>query len=105
MFRFIHAADIHLDSPLRGLEAHEDAPVHEIRAACRRAFDNLIEMAIAENVNFLLLVGDVYDGDWRDYNTGLFFVGRMAKLQRAGIKVFMVSGNHDAASQISKSLW
>ncbi len=104
MFQFIHAADIHLDSPLRGLETHEDAPVREIRAACRRAFDNLIEMAIDEEVNFVLLAGDVYDGDWRDYNTGLFFVDRMARLMRAGIQVFMISGNHDAASQISKSL-
>jgi len=43
MVRFIHTADIHLDSPLKGLEAHEDAPVDEIRGATRRAFDNLIE--------------------------------------------------------------
>lgn len=104
MFKFIHAADIHLDSPLQGLEAHEDAPVAEIRGAARRAFDNLIDLAIDEGVNFVLLAGDLYDGDWRDYNTGLFFIDRMAKLRRAGIRVFLVSGNHDAASQITRSL-
>ena len=104
MFRFIHAADIHLDSALRGLERYEGAPVDEIRGATRRAFDNLIELAIDEEVNFVLLAGDLYDGDWKDYNTGLYFIERMARLRDAGILVFIVAGNHDAASQITKHL-
>ena len=104
MFRFIHAADIHLDSPLRGLESYEDAPVEEIRGANRRAFDNLVEFAIEEDVSFVLLAGDLYDGEWKDYNTGLFFAERMGRLRRQNIRVFMVSGNHDAASQITRTL-
>ena len=85
MFRFIHAADIHLDSPLRGLESYEDAPVDEIRNATRRAFDNLVTLAIEEEVRFVLLAGDLYDGDWKDYNTGLFFTERMGRLKRRNI--------------------
>ena len=104
MLRFLHTADIHLDSPLKGLETHEDAPVAEIRGATRRAFDNCIELAIEEAVDFLLIVGDLYDVDWKDYNTGLFFAGRMGKLNRAGIAVFIVSGNHDAVNQITKTM-
>jgi exonuclease SbcD len=104
MFRFIHAADIHLDSPLRGLETYEDAPVAEIRGASRRAFDNLIDLAIEEDVRFILLAGDLYDGDWKDYHTGLYFIGRMGRLRQHNIQVFMVSGNHDAASQITRTL-
>lgn len=104
MFSFIHAADIHLDSPLRGLELPEDAPLDQIRGATRRAFDNLVDLAIREQVAFVLLAGDLYDGDWRDFNTGLFFNQRMVRLKEAGIEVFVVAGNHDAASQISKSL-
>ena len=100
--RFIHTADIHLDSPLRGLEAHEDAPIDTLRLATRRAFDNLIELAVEEEIDFLLIAGDLYDGDWQDYNTGLFFAGRMGRLARAGIRVFIVSGNHDAASRITR---
>lgn len=102
--KFIHAADIHLDSPLHGLERYEGAPVDEIRSATRRAFDNLIELAIDEEVAFALLVGDLYDGDWKDYNTGLYFVDRMTRLREAGIRVFIVAGNHDAASQITRHL-
>ncbi|MFC1652131.1 exonuclease SbcCD subunit D [Planctomycetota bacterium] len=104
MIKFIHSADIHLDSPLKGLETHEDAPVEEIRGAARRAFDNLINLAIEEAVDFVLIAGDLYDGDWKDYNTGIFFVSRMGQLSKAGIKVFIVSGNHDAASQITKAM-
>lgn len=104
MLKFVHAADIHLDSALRGLERYEGAPVDEIRSATRRAFDNLIELAIDEEVDFVLLAGDLYDGDWKDYNTGLYFIERMGRLRESGIRVFMVAGNHDAASQITKHL-
>ena len=104
MFCFIHAADIHLDSSLHGLERYEGAPVDEIRSATRRAFDNLIELAIDEEVAFVLLVGDLYDGDWKDYNTGLYLVERMGRLREAGIRVYIVAGNHDAASKITKHL-
>jgi len=104
LFKFIHTADIHLDSPLKGLEVHEDAPVDEIRGATRRAFENLVEMAIEEEIDFILIAGDLYDGDWKDYNTGLFFVRQMGRLHKAGIRVFIVSGNHDAASQTTRTM-
>jgi len=83
--KFIHAADVHLDSSLHGLERYEGAPVEEICSATRRAFDNLIELAIDEGVAFVLLAGDLYDGDWKDYNTGLYFMERMGRLRDAGI--------------------
>lgn len=104
MIKFLHAADVHLDSPLKGLERYDGAPVEEIRGATRRAFENLVDLALAEEVAFLLLAGDLYDGDWKDYNTGLFFAAQMRRLEEAGIPVFVISGNHDAASQISKVL-
>src|SRR5436309_4659376 len=80
MLRFLHAADVHLDSPLRGLARYEGAPAGEIRAATRRAFENLVSLAIEEEVAFVLLAGDLYDGDWKDYNTGLFFAAQMGRL-------------------------
>jgi hypothetical protein len=102
--KFLHAADIHLDSPLHGLQRYEGAPVAELRSATRRAFDNLIALAIDESVDFVLLAGDLYDGDGKDYNTGLYFVERMNRLQHAGIPVFLIAGNHDAASRITRHL-
>lgn len=104
MFRFIHAADPHLDSPLQGLELHEGAPVGVLRGATRRAFENLVNLALEESVNFIVIAGDLYDGDWKDYSTGLFFRGQMIRLQNQGIPVYLIAGNHDAASVITKKL-
>ncbi len=102
--KFIHAADIHLDSPLLNLERYEGAPVEEARVSTRLAFRNLIDLAVEEEVDFVIISGDLYDGDWKDYNTGLFFIARMSELREAGIRAFIVSGNHDAANRIHRSL-
>ncbi|MGB8333244.1 MAG: DNA repair exonuclease [Desulfobacterales bacterium] len=104
MFKFIHTADIHLDSPQHKLDRYEGAPVDEFRQATRRAFENLVQLALSEKVAFVLIAGDLFDGDWKDYNTGLFFVAQMARLRDADIQVFIVAGNHDAANKITKTL-
>lgn len=104
MIRFIHAADAHIDSPMKGLEAHDGAPVDLLRGATRRAFENLIQLALDESIDFLALAGDLYDGDWKDYSTGLFLRGQLVRLRDRGIPVFLVSGNHDAASVITRKL-
>ena len=102
---FVHAADIHLDSPLRGLLPYDGAPsVDEIRGATRQALDNLVNFIILEQVPLLLIAGDLYDGDWQDFNTGLYFAGQMRRLGDAGVRVAIVRGNHDAANAMTKSL-
>ena len=103
-FRFLHAADIHLDSPLRGLIGQEGNAVERVRTATREALYQLVDFAIEEQVKFLIIAGDLYHGDWRDYKTGLFFVGQMGRLNKAGIPVYLLHGNHDAQSQITKRL-
>jgi len=103
-FTFIHAADIHLDSPLSGLSSYEGAPVELLRNAPRQAFGNLVDEAIRERVNFMLIAGDLYDGNWKDYNTGLFFAKQMGRLQAENIPVFIVHGNHDAENVMTRAL-
>lgn len=102
--RFIHAADLHIDSPLRGLSRYEGAPVDRLRNATRRALEQLVHLALDEQVNFILLAGDIYDRDWQDFHTGLFFREQMVRLARANIRVFIVQGNHDAQGVISRQL-
>lgn len=102
--KFVHAADLHIDSPLRGLDKYEGAPVARLRAATRRALESLVALCIDEHAAFLLLAGDVFDGGWKDFSTGLFFAAQMTRLREAGIPVVIVRGNHDAASSITKSL-
>ena len=103
-FRFLHAADLHIDSPLRGLSRYAGAPVERLRNATRRALENLVDLALDERVQFVLLAGDLYDRDWPDFHTGLFFREQMVRLGRAGIAVFIVQGNHDAQGTITREL-
>ena len=103
-FRFIHTADIHLDSPLKGLAGQEGSAADRVRTATREAFENLVGQALQEEVAFVIIAGDLYDGDWRDYQTGLFFVSQMGRLAAAGVPVFLLYGNHDAESQITRRL-
>jgi exonuclease SbcD len=103
-FRFIHAADLHLGSPFQGL-ALKDAAIAELFIeASRRAFSGLIDQAVERKVDFFIVAGDVYDGDWKDNKIGLFFNREVARLERAGIPVFLLKGNHDAESVITKTI-
>jgi exonuclease SbcD len=103
-FRFLHAADIHLDSPLRGLEADPSAPAELIRAATRLALGRMVDLAIEERVAFVIIAGDVYDGDWPHFGTGQYFATQMRRLTQNAIPVFMVHGNHDAVNRMTRSL-
>jgi len=102
--RFLHAADIHLDSPLLGLAARAGERAEMLVGATRRALVRLVDLAIDEQVAFLIIAGDLYDGDWRDFMTGLFFAEQMARLERAAIPVYLLRGNHDAESTMTKRL-
>lgn len=102
--RFIHAADIHLDSPLRGLGSYEDMPVETVRGASRAAFTRLVDEALALEVDFMVIAGDLYDGDWKDHNTGIYFARQMGRLHQAGIPVYVLHGNHDAESVMTRRL-
>ncbi|MGG5811958.1 metallophosphoesterase family protein [Falsiroseomonas sp. CW058] len=99
--KFLHAADIHLDSPLAGLHARAEPLGEELRGCTRRAFAKLIDLAIEEDVAFLVIAGDLYDGDWKDFSTGLFVAEQMRRLARP---CFLLRGNHDAESVITRRL-
>lgn len=103
-FKFLHAADIHLDSPLIGLGARTDAPIDRIRAATREALKNLVRCALDEKVDFVLVAGDLYDGSWKDMKTGIFAMQQFARLGHAGIRTFVILGNHDAESKLTAEL-
>nr|WP_272211512.1 DNA repair exonuclease [Marinicella sp. W31]MDC2877404.1 DNA repair exonuclease [Marinicella sp. W31] len=103
-FRFIHAADLHLGSPLSGLMLKDRQMAERFAAAGRAAFSALIEYALVEKVDFLVIAGDVYDGAWKDNHIGLFFNREIARLSRAGIPVYFLRGNHDAESIVTRTI-
>ena len=103
-FTFIHAADIHLDSALDGLSRRDERFHALVTGATRRALINVVDLAIAEDAKFVVIAGDLYDGTWRDQSTGQFAVAQFARLTRAGIRVVVAFGNHDAQSRVTKHL-
>jgi DNA repair exonuclease SbcCD nuclease subunit len=103
-FKFIHAADLHLGSPFRGLALKEPEVARRFAEASRTAFSDLVSGGIEEGVDFMVIAGDIYDGDWRDNSIGLFFNRELGRLERAGIEVFLLRGNHDAESVVTRSV-
>ena len=102
--KFIHCADVHLDTPLQGLAQYPGAPVNEIRNATRRAFEKVLDTALSEKVEFLVIAGDLYDTGLKSFESALFFNRQMARLKDGGIDVYLIYGNHDAASKLIKQL-
>jgi DNA repair protein SbcD/Mre11 len=102
--KFIHCADVHLDTPLQGLAQYPGAPVNEIRNATRRAFEKVLDAAVSEKVKFLIIAGDLYDTGLKSFESALFFNKQMVRLKDAGIDVYLIYGNHDAASKLIKQL-
>jgi DNA repair exonuclease SbcCD nuclease subunit len=93
-----------LDSPLRGLGRIGEDYAQELRRSTRRALENLVAMTVDRKADLLVIAGDLYDGSWHDFGTGQFFIEQMVVLRDEGIPVVIASGNHDAASQITRSL-
>ena len=96
LLRFVHAADLHLDSPFTGLKAAApDNVANALYAATFTAYENIIDLCIDEGVDALLVAGDVYDGKDRSLRAQLKFVEGLRRLDEAGIRSFVCHGNHD----------
>src|SRR5580704_13204778 len=103
-FTFLHAADLHLGSPFTGLALRDETLAQRFAKASRDAFSNLVSRAMEERVSFVVIAGDIYDGEWKDTSIGLFFNREIARLDRAGIQVFVLKGNHDAESVVTRAI-
>ncbi|WP_018239387.1 exonuclease SbcCD subunit D [Ensifer sp. BR816] len=103
-FRFVHTADLHLDSPLRSLALRNEELAGIVRGATRNALVRIVDLCISENVDALLIAGDLYDGNQTSMNTALFLAGELRRLDEAGISTFIIRGNHDAQSQVTREL-
>ncbi len=103
-FRFVHTADIHLDSPLRSLALRNPDLAGLIGDSTRQALVAIVDLCLEERVDALIVAGDLYDGDQTSMKTARFLAAQMARLHEAGIAVFKVRGNHDALAKITQEL-
>jgi len=95
IFRFLHCADLHLDSPFEGLQADDPEIAAVLRDATFKAFENVVELGRRERVDFLIVSGDVYDGADRSLRAQLRFRDMLERAAEAGIECFVAHGNHD----------
>ncbi|TIV47657.1 MAG: DNA repair exonuclease [Mesorhizobium sp.] len=103
-FRFVHTADIHLDSPLRSLALRNLELAELVGDASRQAFISIVDLCLEERVDALVIAGDLYDADQTSMKTARFVATQIGRLHQAGVRVFKIRGNHDALSRISKQL-
>ncbi|WP_226670074.1 metallophosphoesterase family protein [Metabacillus litoralis] len=96
--KFIHAADLHLDSPFVGLKHMPTDLFEVIRESTFLAFFRIVSYAIKEKVDFILLSGDLYDEEDRSLKAQLKLKSEFEKLDKAGIDVYVIHGNHDHMS-------
>ena len=92
---FIHAADLHLGAPFKGLRSIAPAWADVLLQAIPEAFRSVIETAIKEQVDFVVLAGDIFDNSHPSYADFSLFLSGLKQLQEAGIPVYFVTGNHD----------
>lgn len=102
--RFVHCADLHLDTPFRGVSYVAPDVASVLNEATFRAYDNIIDLAIHEQVDCVLIAGDVYDSSDRSLRAQLRFQKGLQQLADHGIAAFVAFGNHDPLSGWSNTL-
>ena len=92
---FLHTADLHLGAPFRGLAKVSPAWAARLVQAIAEAFDRVIDTAVSHKVDFVVVSGDVFDESRASYGDYLRFFEGMRTLGKAGIPVYLITGNHD----------
>jgi exonuclease SbcD len=98
-FRFVHAADLHLDAPFHGLRRASPAISHALGEAPLTAWDALVQLTIDQNAAFLLLAGDICDGAGRAVPAHLRFLEGLQRLSAHGVRTFIIRGDDDPAER------
>lgn len=102
--KFVHAGDLHLDSPFIGVSEISTELAGQLSSATFNAYEKIIEICIENEVDFLLVSGDIYDSSDKSLYAQLKFVSGLNRLSAAGIRAYIVHGNHDPLSGWSASL-
>lgn len=97
-FKFIHTADIHLDTPFQGLASDNPVLRKYLAGATFAAFRRIVDLCLDYQVDFLLVAGDVYDAANRSLRAQVFLREQLSRLAERGIRTFIVHGNHDHCS-------
>jgi len=103
-FRFIHCSDLHIDSPFKKLGGVDDAMRERLRAATLDAFGRIVDLALSERADAVVIAGDVFDGEDKSLQAQFRFRDQLKRLAGAGIPAFIAHGNHDPLDSWSRTL-
>jgi len=93
--KFIHTADIHLDTPFKGLSSLNRDLALKLKDATFKVFKRIVDLCINESVDFLIIAGDIFDIENKSLTTQIRFISEIKRLSEKGIKVYYTCGNHD----------
>lgn len=102
MLRFIHCADLHIDSPFKGMRNTGEDAARELYEAPFKAFSNAVDLAISEEVDFIIIAGDAFDSKEKSLSARLHFHEQLMRLRNKNIKCFYCCGNHDPLDAIAR---
>lgn len=92
---FIHASDLHIGAPFRGLRAVSPEWADRLSRAIPQAYERLVDLAIVRQVDFVIFAGDTFDSEHPSFSEFMMFVDGLRRLQEHGIPVYICTGNHD----------
>ena len=100
--KFVHCADLHLDTPFRGLSDVAPDVGRALNEATFQSWTNIVDLAIREGVDFVVIAGDVYDSSDRSLRAQFRFRDGLKRLSDHGIPSFVAFGNHDPAERLEQ---
>ena len=104
MIKILHTADLHLDSPLTTVAMRDDGLRAAVQTATRSTLNRIVDIALEEEVAAIMIAGDLYDGGQRSMKTAAHLLSAFRRLEASGIRVFVIRGNHDAESTITREI-
>jgi DNA repair exonuclease SbcCD nuclease subunit len=102
--KFVHTSDLHLDCPFKGVANVDETLQKKLCEATYKTFNNIIDVCLLNQVDFLLISGDIFNAKDKSLKAQINSINRLKRLEKDGIKVFIIHGNHDPLNGWSASL-
>ena len=93
--KFVHTADLHLDTPFKGLSSWNGQLACRLKNATLKSFQNTVDLCLREEVDFLLVAGDIFDSEDQSLKAQLQFIRELKRLDEQNIATYIICGNHD----------
>ncbi|WP_204194195.1 DNA repair exonuclease [Staphylococcus sp. GDY8P47P] len=105
MIKFIHCADLHLDSPFKSKSHLAPSIFEDVQNSAYESFKKIVDTALKEEVDFVLIVGDLFDSENRTLRAEVFLKEQFKRLEKEQIFVYVSHGNHDPLTEKITNDW